>query len=664
MKKFMLISALIIIVGIIAAFTAMQTVQPDQINDVPTVLAAFEPDDISQSPEPEPVPEPVIIQEPEPVPDPIHIRVQFAGDILLHGGLGAGTGRNIFNYRPFMWAIKPYINGDLAIVNMETPVDVFGGNQGIATWPRFNAPFEILDGLIYAGFNHLISANNHSFDKGFDGLVATIKNFERAGITQTGMYTNEYDFNKPTIIDVEGVQVGIIAYTDSVNGLESLVPEDVRPFAVRRFRSHVIYDVPYMSADMAAIRDAGADLIIVSLHWGAEYVNAPTYMQMQIARGLIEGGADIIMGHHSHTPQPLEWHYREDGSRGLIIYSLGNFLADQIALNIPATQYGMLVTAYISKCHEGNVEVYNANVLPTVFVRDSARSLGSPYSILPVINGEVPEEVENEQLRAWGRRAYNHVLYIVGDEFIMSLNATNREIYAYTADVSSDVNIEDVNNQNAEYVQFNNRIVAIDPGHQRRGNYTQYPNGPGSSNYRGKVASGTRGIYTGVPEYVLVLDVAFFLRDELIRRGYEVFMVRECHDVDISNAERARMATAANADVFIRIHADGSENQNLRGIMTISHTANNPYIPHLYTQSRALSDAILNEMVAITGANNRGVWETDTMTGSNWATMPVTIVEMGFMTNPEEDRLMQTSEYQMKLAEGIANGIDLFFVNN
>jgi len=368
------------------------------------------------SPTPTPTPEPT----PEPLPDPIHIRVQFAGDILLHGGLGAGIGNNQFNYRPFMWAIRPYINADLALVNMETPVDVFGGNQDIRTWPRFNAPFEILDGLIYAGFNHLISANNHSFDMGWSGLLATLDNFERAGIAQTGMYRDWDEFNTPSIVDVLGINVGIIAYTDSVNGLESLIPADYRPFAVRRFYSHNLNSIPYMAADIAAIRAAGADLVIISLHWGAEYVDAPTNMQMQVARALVDAGADIIMGHHSHTPQPLEWHYREDGTRGLIIYSLGNFLSDQIALGIPATQYGMLVTAYVTKHPDGTITVDNAHVLPTLFARDAGRTLGSPYSILPVINGEVCESVASAYLRAWGRRAYAHVLRIVGDEFIYS----------------------------------------------------------------------------------------------------------------------------------------------------------------------------------------------------------------------------------------------------
>jgi len=362
--------------------------------------------------------DPELKTEPIPEPEPIQIRIQFAGDVLLHGGIGMGIGDNRFDYKPIMWAIRPYIDGDLALVNMETPVDVFGNNQNIATWPLFNVPFEILEALIYAGFNHLISANNHSFDKGFDGLVATLANFERAGISQTGMYTNEADFNTPTIINVQGIQVGIIAYTDTVNRHEHRVPDDVRPFAVRRFRSRVMDDVPYMAADIARIREAGADLVIISLHWGEEYVDAPTNMQRQIAHALVEAGADIIMGHHSHTPQPLEWYEREDGSRGLIMYSLGNFLSDQIRLGIPATQYGMLVTVYVTLCPHDGISMDNAIVLPTVFVRESARTLGSLYSILPIVNGEVPDTVASTYLRAWGRRAYAHTLRIVGAEFV------------------------------------------------------------------------------------------------------------------------------------------------------------------------------------------------------------------------------------------------------
>ena len=208
----------------------------------------------------------------------------------------------------------------------------------------------------------------------------------------------------------------------------------------------------------------------------------------------------------------------------------------------------------------------------------------------------------------------------------------------------------------------NGIIVAIDPGHQRQGNYRKEQNGPGSTVTKAMVAGGTKGVATGVPEYELTLAISLLLRDELIARGYEVFMIRETHEVDISNKTRAEMATEAGADIFVRVHANGSENSSSNGILTISPTSRSPYIPALYSRSLALSQCILDEMVASTGAKNMGIWETDTMTGINWSTMPVTIIELGYMTNPEEDRLMQTPEYQQKLVEGIANGIELFFI--
>jgi len=204
-------------------------------------------------------------------------------------------------------------------------------------------------------------------------------------------------------------------------------------------------------------------------------------------------------------------------------------------------------------------------------------------------------------------------------------------------------------------------IIAIDPGHQRRGNSAQEPLGPGSSETKAMVASGTVGVATNVPEYELTLEISLLLRDMLIERGYEVFMIRDTHDVDISNKTRAEMAAESGAQIFVRIHANGSADASVNGILTISPTSNSPFIPHLSPSSFVLSHFILEEMIITTGANNMGIWETDTMTGINWSTIPVTIVELGFMTNPEEDRLMQTPEYQQKLVEGMANGIDLFF---
>lgn len=210
--------------------------------------------------------------------------------------------------------------------------------------------------------------------------------------------------------------------------------------------------------------------------------------------------------------------------------------------------------------------------------------------------------------------------------------------------------------------QASKKIIAIDPGHQAKGNYDKEPDGPGSSTTKAKVTSGTSGRFSGLPEYELNLLVALKLQAILEEQGHTVIMIRTTHDVDISNSERAAIANDAGADAFIRIHADGSENSNAQGAMTICSTPNNPYkIADYYTESRLLSEFVLDGMVEETGFKKRAIWETDTMSGINWCEVPVTIVEMGFMTNQEEDLKMATDEYQTKFAQGIANGLDAYF---
>ena len=204
--------------------------------------------------------------------------------------------------------------------------------------------------------------------------------------------------------------------------------------------------------------------------------------------------------------------------------------------------------------------------------------------------------------------------------------------------------------------------VCIDAGHQKKGIPEKEPNGPGSDVLKTKLSSGTVGVSTKIPEYVLTLEVSLMLKDELVSRGYEVVMIREDHDCPMSNAERAIAANESGADIFIRIHANGSSDPSIKGALTCAPTEKNEFLsPHVIKESIRLSHAVLEGLCGSTGAESRGIYGTDTMTGINWCMRPVTIVEMGYMSNAEEDELMATEEYRRMIVSVIADGTDSFF---
>lgn len=207
----------------------------------------------------------------------------------------------------------------------------------------------------------------------------------------------------------------------------------------------------------------------------------------------------------------------------------------------------------------------------------------------------------------------------------------------------------------------NSAVVVIDPGHQLKGDSTKEPNGPGSSTMKARVTSGTTGVSTRVAEYIMNLEVSLKLKTELENRGYTVYMTRSTHDVNISNKERAEYASSVGADIAVRIHGNGSENRSVNGAEAYAPSASNLYVSHLSKASISLSQCILDAYCEATGFKNRGVFTSDTMTGINWSTVPVTIIELGYMSNAEEDQKMQDETMQNNMVQGIANGIDAYF---
>lgn len=201
------------------------------------------------------------------------------------------------------------------------------------------------------------------------------------------------------------------------------------------------------------------------------------------------------------------------------------------------------------------------------------------------------------------------------------------------------------------------KVICIDAGHQGRGNSSLEPNGPGSSTMKAKVTSGATGCVTGKTESQINLEVALKLQQALVKQGYTVVMCRTSQNVDLSNVQRAEIANEANAAAFIRLHCDSSESSSPTGTLTLAPSTSNKYCASIASQSQVLSKSIVNNICKVTSSRNRGVSIVDNMTGLNWSKVPVTIVEMGFLSNPGEDRLLSSDDYQNKIVQGIVNGI-------
>ncbi len=214
-----------------------------------------------------------------------------------------------------------------------------------------------------------------------------------------------------------------------------------------------------------------------------------------------------------------------------------------------------------------------------------------------------------------------------------------------------------------ETEKANGILVMLDPGHQAPDSVMSgtEPNGPGSDVEKDKMTPGAVGVTSGVEEYELVLAISQKLREELTARGYQVMMTRETADVSLSNIDRCQMANDAKADILIHIHANTVDDSSATGAVSTVPSQENPYISDLYDECMTLSDDVLREYCKATGFQNNGSWRSDNLASLNWSKMPVMVLELGYMTNAADDAYMTDPKNQDTMAQGIANGIDVYF---
>jgi len=242
----------------------------------------------------------------------------MVGDCLIHGSIynDARDSKGNYNFYKMIDLIKPEISKyDLAFYNQES---LLGGTElGLSSYPRFNAPKEVGDAFLDAGFNLVSLANNHSLDMGEKGLLSSLNYWdekEKNGIMTAGSYTSFEDREKDVIMEKNGIKYTLLSYTTTTNGLN-------RPKGKEYLVN--VYDAEQVKNDIQRLRGK-VDLLMVAMHWGEEYTHTPVAQQEEIANYLASLNVDIIIGHHPHVIQPVDFI-----GNTMVIYSLGNFIASQ-----------------------------------------------------------------------------------------------------------------------------------------------------------------------------------------------------------------------------------------------------------------------------------------------------------------------------------------------
>ncbi|MGI6174205.1 MAG: CapA family protein [Christensenellales bacterium] len=309
--------------------------------------------------------------------------IRAAGDVILHAAIyksykteGGYDFRDIFT--PIAGSLSA---ADYTIANVDGPT---GGTKirGYSEYPQFNSPPHILTALKEAGVDMLTLANNHALDTFYDGLKYTIDNVEKAGLEHVGAYRSQEEYDTPKVIDINGIKVGITNYTVSTNNLIKSSAKEAAEYGLRMTSNSNV------KTDVERLRAYGAEIVIVCMHWGEEYVRTPNKAVINLAKKLAGVGVDVIIGGHSHVVQPAQWVKARDAETGeekktLVIYSLGNFLSDQ------RQQYrdGGIIFEFTLQDDPatGKVEVTNPVYVPTYVWRTKrGDGTGYDYRVIPV----------------------------------------------------------------------------------------------------------------------------------------------------------------------------------------------------------------------------------------------------------------------------------------
>ena len=364
-------------------------------------------------------------------------KIQMTGDVLLHQTTagdtvpGAAKASGSYDFHKYFSEIDAYIDADMALCDIEGTVDIYGNDKDLAYYPMFNLPHEILPCLKDLGFTGIVTANNHIWDYGSKGAYATVDNIKNEGLLEFGTYKSAEATKKPYIVDVNGIKVGVLAWTDSTNG--NYMDEEHIDFITKTFNSDDISSADKILEDVKILQDNGAEFIIACLHWGVEYMDEPGDVQKQIAHKLIDGGVDFIMGNHPHCLQPMEKVSTKRGDKTVdryVTYALGNFVGDQIVLEKEGlkTQQAAIVSINIKKDSNGFVDITSGEYLPVLTHAYYKNGAKNDYKVLPILslkNHPIPCAYASE---SYFSDSYARVTKLLGNALPVSKFAADKQM--------------------------------------------------------------------------------------------------------------------------------------------------------------------------------------------------------------------------------------------